>query len=365
MKDFILIGADVHDAKIIMRYSMGSRKSRPISCANTSAGRAIFIQKVLAWADGDAHRVRVMYESGPHWFTFYDDLAEADIRCTVLPAHHLDRSVHARANKTDSKDAERLLKRLRNELLAGDEAPAVWVPDWQTRGDRELIIRRMSLGKRVGQIKTQLNSIVRKYGVELEYFGPTRWSQAYRAALEKACKEQMPTLSAVSVSSMLKELAWVEHERKSFDKGLAYLAEATRHRAAVQEMTQVAGVGLLTALAIVTTLGDPYRFKNRRKVASYVGLAPRTHESGACDDRKGHITRQGPPHLRKLLNQAVNSSLRVNADAQMRRDRIAKGTQYRKKATVALMRLLLIKLWNIAKRHAWPDTSTLGKRIRC
>ena len=278
MKEFILIGADVHDSKIVMQYAVGKSEPKAIACENTAAGRAAFIKKVLELADGDAFRVRVMYESGPHWFTFHDDWAAVGVRCTILPAHHLDRSVHARANKTDCKDAARLLRRLRNELLAGDKAPAVWVPDMKTRGDRELVNRRMSIGKRVGQIKTQINSLLRKYGVELDFDGSTRWTLGYRTALEEACKSQLPAASAEAAYSMLRELKWMEQERKAFDEKLSRMASTNRYWPAFAEMTKVPGVGQLTALAVLVTLGDPYRFKNRRKIASFAGLAPRTRE---------------------------------------------------------------------------------------
>ena len=52
------------------------------------------------------------------------------------------------------------------------------------------------------------------------------------------------------------------------------------------------GVGPLTALAFVLTIGDPTRFEKGQKLASYLGLIPAEDSSGSRQ-RLGHITQQG------------------------------------------------------------------------
>ncbi len=56
-------------------------------------------------------------------------------------------------------------------------------------------------------------------------------------------------------------------------------AEAERRPEAVRLMQQK-GVGPVTALAFVLTLGPVERFANSRKVVSYLGLNPREDSSG-------------------------------------------------------------------------------------
>ena len=99
----------------------------------------------------------------------------------------------------------------------------------------------------------------------------------------------------------------------------------------------------------LTEMGDCLRFCNRRKVGSYLGLAPTAHESGVASDRKGHITHQGPAVVRKMLCQAVWCRNRCDAEAKSRYDRIVKrNPKHKKIAVVAMMRQLAVKLWHRA-----------------
>ena len=56
-------------------------------------------------------------------------------------------------------------------------------------------------------------------------------------------------------------------------------------------MTQP-GVGPITALAYVLTIGDVTRFPRGKQVASYLGLIPREHSSGGRQ-KLGAISKQG------------------------------------------------------------------------
>jgi len=103
-------------------------------------------------------------------------------------------------------------------------------------------------------------------------------------------------------------------------------------------------------MVFLTELGDLARFANRRQLAAYLGLAPAAYESGERDDRKGHITRQGPSRVRHLLCQAVWAAQRVCSKWKARYEQLKRGSQKRSKiAIVALMRLLAIQMWHTAR----------------
>src|SRR5690606_13328241 len=63
------------------------------------------------------------------------------------------------------------------------------------------------------------------------------------------------------------------------------------------------GVGVITALTYRAVVDDVARFADARGVAAYLGLVPREDSSGTRQ-RKGTITKAGPPGLRTLLVQA-------------------------------------------------------------
>ncbi|HEV2492004.1 MAG TPA: IS110 family transposase [Terriglobia bacterium] len=131
----------------------------------------------------------------------------------------------------------------------------------------------------------------------------------------------------------------------------AVQAEAERRADAVELMKQK-GVGPVTALAFVLTLGPVDRFPNSRKVVSYLGLNPSEHSSGG-HQRLGHISKQGNEMMRWLLVEAVQSAAQF--DPQLRRKyqrlKFRRGTNV---AKVAMTRQLAVRLyWTL--RQARPE----------
>jgi transposase len=115
----------------------------------------------------------------------------------------------------------------------------------------------------------------------------------------------------------------------------------------IEELTQEPGVGLITAMVYRTEIGYAGRFRRGRQVGKFAGLTPTSHESGQQHDRKGHISRQGPPRLRKMLCQA--SWAHIRHDAALRRgyqQLVLRNPKKKKIALVAVMRRLAVRLWH-------------------
>jgi transposase len=71
----------------------------------------------------------------------------------------------------------------------------------------------------------------------------------------------------------------------------------------------VPGVGPVTAVAFVSAIDKPSRFRTAKQVRAYLGLVPREHSSGERSSR-GRITKQGAIRMRYLLVQCAWSVLR-------------------------------------------------------
>jgi len=114
----------------------------------------------------------------------------------------------------------------------------------------------------------------------------------------------------------------------------------------------VEGVGALTALTFVLTVGDPHRFEKSRSVGAYFGLVPATAQSGDRDPQK-RISKEGDEMLRKLLVSSAHYILApFGSDSDLRRhgEKIASrgGKNAKKRAVVAVARklsVLLHSLW--------------------
>ena len=102
-------------------------------------------------------------------------------------------------------------------------------------------------------------------------------------------------------------------------------------------------------MGFLTEIGDMGRFANRRAIGAYLGLAPSSYESGESGDRKGHITRHGPPRVRRILCQAAWVwTYRDPANTQFYHRLVARNPKCKKKALVAAMRRLAILMWHTA-----------------
>ena len=88
----------------------------------------------------------------------------------------------------------------------------------------------------------------------------------------------------------------------SLERGLAHHA---RHNSVCRRLSSVPGVGVLTAIAFVTAIDDPRRFRRATDVGAYLGLTPRRYQSGRVD-RAGRISKRGDRLARSLLYEAAN-----------------------------------------------------------
>jgi transposase len=118
-------------------------------------------------------------------------------------------------------------------------------------------------------------------------------------------------------------------------------------------MTQP-GVGPITSMAFLLTMGDVKRFPRGKQVASYLGLIPREYSSGG-KQRLGSISKQGNRFLRMLLVEAAQ--IAVRCDPGFRKEylhrchRKAKGV-----AKVAAAKKLAIRLyWMLRTNRGYPE----------
>lgn len=82
-----------------------------------------------------------------------------------------------------------------------------------------------------------------------------------------------------------------------------------------QRLAKIPGIGVLTASALVASIGDARCFKNGRELAAWLGLVPRQHSSGGKPLLLG-ISKRGDAYLRTLMVHGARSAVRVAANKQ-------------------------------------------------
>lgn len=345
----IFVGIDLGDKNSVARIAENLKKSERFGFVNSRAGRRRLFSEVRKRADqAGGARIWMAYEASACGFVLRDEAVAAGIDCLVLAPTKMEKSLEQRKHKNDDRDAEDVVEKLKGHVLAGNRLPKVWVPEPQVRDDRELIRMRLEVAEKITKVKSQVQMLLKRQGVEKPAEARSSWTIRYRSWLNSLTQwEKMGSGARQALSSLLRQLQALEEELQRLDEPIQHLAEQERHKPFVEALTQECGVGVLTALVYRTEIGYAGRFERGRQVGKFVGLTPTSHESGQQQDRKGHISRQGPPRVRKLLCQACWVLLLHDIQARRIYDELVKRNPKKKKiAIVALMRRMAVRLWH-------------------
>src|SRR5579863_3562734 len=176
------------------------------------------------------------------------------------------RASYVRRQKTDRRDAVHILR-----LLMENRFPRLWVPSGEQRDLRQLLIHRHKLVEIRTRVKNGLQHLAMNRGLQKQR---ALWSVRGRACLEKLPLEGWTRQRR---EDLLAVLSLVESQVEKLDEAVSLIAANDKHARLL--MTQP-GVGPVTALAFVVTIGDVRRFKRGKHVGSYLGLIPAEHSSG-------------------------------------------------------------------------------------
>ncbi|HVY71115.1 MAG TPA: IS110 family transposase [Verrucomicrobiae bacterium] len=341
------IGVDLHKASLTATVldSAGrvvERKDIPTKCRN----------QIADYFASHGPGVQVAVESVGFYHWFWDT-----VRPKVQALHLADPAgVRARAGrrtKTDRNDSLLLAR-----LLQENRLPMAYVPEEPVRALRELCRQRHRLARQLALARRQLRWVALKNNLpgpaNLTSDRAPKWLLAQEAKLSPAHR--------LSARQFLDQIVTLERQLADTETVLHQNVAAHADLAPTLALIQsVPGVGFVTALTILCECGDLTRFDSIDQLSSYAGLCPRVRQSGQTVHH-GHISKQGPPVLRWVLQQAAWVAIRCDPNARRIYARIAKRAG-NKKAATALARKLLAYAWSVGRQgrpFVWPDQKTTG-----
>jgi transposase len=217
-------------------------------------------------------------------------------RVTLLPPAYV--RPYVRRNKTDRADAEAIL-----EAVRSGEMPSVAVKRVEQQALVALHrVREQWMTTRTARINT-LRGILREHGVLLPA-GARAAVQAVPRLLEEATTTLPQHLRTV-LTSVHAEIRALETRIAELEHQLRALAVADP---VVERLMTIPGIGLLTATALVGSVGHIHAFRRARQFASWLGLTPREHSSGTRR-HLGGISKRGDGYLRCLLTHGARAVL--------------------------------------------------------
>ena len=163
----IFVGIDLGDKNSVARIAMDRDQSERFGFVNSSQGRGRLLRELKRRSEKAGGAEIVMaYEASSCGFVLSDEAEKSGVKCWVLAPTKMEKSAEQRKHKNDDRDADDVLEKLRGHVLAGNRLPTVWVPDQQTRDDRELVRSRLELSEKETQIKAQIRMLVKRQGIE-------------------------------------------------------------------------------------------------------------------------------------------------------------------------------------------------------
>jgi len=192
--------------------------------------------------------------------------------------------------KTDKVDAHVLAQLLRCQFL-----PEVWQPDEATRRLRELTGRRSALVGQRTMMRNRVHSVLAMRLVE----EPKKLFNAEGRQWLKTV--ELDAQGRMLIDSDLRQLEFLDQEITTLDLELARRGHADGE---VKLLMTLSGFDVGTAEAVLAAWGDFRRFPDADHAASYLGLAPSTHQS-AEHCYHGPITKRGNCHARWMLIEAA------------------------------------------------------------
>ena len=281
---------------------------------------------------------RIVMETGTHAPWIARAAQRAGQQVIVADARRV-KLITESSRKTDRRDAEFLARLARSDL--GLLSP-VHVRSERAQQVRGILRLRDALVRSRSALINALRGVSKTDGHALpscdaESFARRAW-------------EALPTAARGAAKPLLAAVLRLTREIRRYDRELERIARQ-EYSQATARLEQVAGVGVLTALAVATAVEDPLRFRNARQMAAYFGLVPRLEQSGQADPKLG-ISKEGDRTTRRLLVSAAHYVLERGPDTDLKRWGLGLearwGPKTRKRAAVAVARKLvglLRRLW--------------------
>ena len=289
------------------------------------------------------HAVRIGLESGQLSSWLFRALKDAGLPVICVDARHAKAALSLKVNKTDANDALGLAQIMRVGWYR-----EVTVKGLDCQAVRALLVARAQIVSQITTLKNCVRGILKTFGRVLPKGLRSQFPGRVRAAIEGH-----PVIEAI-IEPMLQVLEATRAQLRVYDRAVIHRA---RGDDTARRLMSAPGVGTVVALAYITGVEDPARFKRSSSVAAYFGMTPRRYQSGEVD-RAGRISKCGDGMVRGLLFEAAKvllsrsarpSALKIWGEAVSKRVGAKKATM----AVARKLAVILHRMWISGTTFQW------------
>jgi transposase len=290
------------------------------------------------WLEALPAGTRVVLETGTHSSWISRLIEQAGQEALVAQPRKMPQ-IYASKRKNDRRDAEKLAR-------TGRLDPNSMGPIRHRSAEQQADLAVIQARDALVQVRTQLINTVRG----LVKGTGERLKGCSARSFARQVEDQIPQRLRAALLPLVSEVTSLSEQIERYDAEVEKLAQ--KKYPETELLRQVSGVGPVTSLAFVLTVGDRWRFRHSRDVGPFLGLVPAQDESGESSPQL-RISKAGNPYLRRLLVGSANYILGpFGPDCELRRwgkklsERGDKNARKRAKVAVARrLAVLLHKLW--------------------
>jgi transposase len=283
------IGIDVHTATVSVAVLDFSGKLIMESVLETKA------DTILQFIRGLSGDLQLTFEEGT-WAAWLHDLLRPYVAKLVV-CNPRKSALLKDGDKSDKIDARKLA-----ELLRGGYLKSVYHQDHGLRILRELSRSYLTLSRDLTRVMNRIKALYRGWAI------PCGGTQVYALCHREVWLSKIPETGVRRRAEHLyQQLDALQPLRKEVRREL--LAESRKH-SATKVLRQIPSIGPIRAALLVALIQTPHRFRTKRQLWKYSGLALRTHDSAQYCYVNGELRRSKKPQQLRGLNPDHNHDLK-------------------------------------------------------
>ena len=297
----IYVGMDVHEASFsLCCYTNEKEEAEYPQKVQGHYSKVLNYIEAMRFHYGDDALFICGYEAGCLGFTLYHQLTAHGVKCIILAPTTMPQPKGKKKIKTDKRDARNIAR-----CLAHHEYSPVHVPTAQDEQTKEYIRMRDDHKLALKKVKQQILAFCLRHNYRFEGTG-NNWTQAHLKWLRAL---QPEGLYQETLKEYLLTYDQLVDKLEHLDKRIEELASGKPYKEDVAKLSCFIGVKTITALAVLTEVGDFKRFASAQQFSSFLGLVPGENSSSENQNRLS-ITKAGNRHVRRLLVEAAQSIAR-------------------------------------------------------
>jgi transposase len=272
--------------------------------------------KKLKKLQANGYELKICYEATYLGYNLCRDLREQLFSCEIVAPSLIPEMASARV-KTDRLDANKLAEYYAKGLLT-----PIYIPDKKDEQVRDLVRARGFLVDQRKSLKRHILSTCRRYRLDYKRERKARnyWTATHIDWLADSV-DKLEEVTKTMFDVLLYQLERMNEAIAEYDRAIEKISEQKRYKAKKDALICFRGIGTLSAMTLITEIGDIRRFSHPAKLTSYVGLDIREYTTGGKEKKYG-ITKMGNRRIRTVAIescQRLTSSSRPNKRLRLAR----------------------------------------------